>query len=257
MRGRFAALVTSAAVFFTGLAADAASDGLGSKPLAVVLLLAGLSLLPFVLVTTTSFAKIVVVLSIVRTALGTPQLPPATVVTGLAIVLTGYVMAPTASAIWAEVQKNEGRSKASKKVAAEGEALALLSSGGAYSVYRAFLRAREPLRRFMLRHSHKRDRMTFRQIAGRMAKGKWRVDARDFAAVVPAFIVGQLASAFRIGFLLFVPFVVLDLVVANVLLALGMHMMSPTTLALPLKLLLFVSVDGWSLITRGLVSSYL
>jgi type III secretion protein R len=228
--------------------ARAAEPSLAARPLSTLLLLGALSLLPFVLVMVTSFVRIAVVLSILRSALGTPQLPPTTVITGLAVILTIYVMAPTGSRVYEAV----------KPVIDVGAGQSLVSAGSADALYRAALRAREPVREFLVGHSSPRDRGMFRDLARRMRPKEQRaaIGERDLLVVVPAFVIGELTAAFQIGFLLFVPFLVVDLVVANILLALGMHMLSPTTISLPFKLLLFVLVDGWHLLTQGLVLSY-
>lgn len=226
-----------------------AQDG-GSRPLSVLLLLAALSVLPFVLVMITSFVKIAVVLSILRSALGTPQIPPTLVITGLSVILTVYVMAPTGAEVHEAVKPVLARQS-------RGE-VSLLSGAGARELYEAGLRAREPVRAFLIKHSRERDRAMFRDLARRLRPADRRaaVGDQDLLVVVPAFVIGQLAAAFQIGFLLFVPFLIIDMVVANILLALGMHMLSPTTVSLPFKLLLFVLVDGWYLLTQGLVLSY-
>lgn len=221
-------------------------SGVGSQPLTIVLLLAGLSLLPFVLVMITSFVKIAVVLSFLRSALGTPQIPPTMVLTGLAVVLTVYVMAPTGSQVYEQAIRPE--------IGQAGGA-GLLSSAGAESLLRVAEKAKEPVRAFLLKHSRPRDRAMFRDLARRLG-GSAAIDEKALLVVVPAFVIGQLAAAFQIGFLIFVPFLIIDMVVANILLALGMHMLSPTTVSLPFKLLLFVMVDGWYLLTQGLVLSY-
>ncbi len=230
-------------------AARAAEPSWGSRPLSVLVLLAGLSILPFVLVMITSFVRITVVLSILRSAIGTPQIPPTMVLTGLAVVLTVYVMAPTGAKVYDSV----------KPVLDEGAGQSLFSTASAEALFHAGLRAKEPVREFLLHHSADRDRIMFRDLARRMRPADQRaaVGEKDLLVVVPAFVIGELAAAFQIGFLLFVPFLIIDMVVANVLLALGMHMLSPTTVSLPFKLLLFVLVDGWHLLTQGLVLSYL
>ncbi len=223
--------------------------GLASSPVSVVLLLAGLTLLPFLLVMTTSFIKFSVVLSILRSAIGTPQVPPTIVITGLAVVLTGYVMAPTGAEIY-EALKKDGKLK--------GGSAQLLSGRSASELFAAAVAAREPVRRFLLKHSSPRDRALMLRLTKRLwpAPQAKLVSQRHLLVLVPAFVIGQLAAAFKIGFLIFVPFLIIDMVVANVLLALGMHMLSPTTVSLPFKLLLFVLVDGWALLTQGLVLSY-
>lgn len=244
---RLAPAVFAAALLWPATAA-AEELSLGARPLSVLLLLGALSLVPFVLVMVTSFARIAVVLSILRSALGTPQLPPTMVLTGLALILTAYVMAPTGARVAEAVQP----------VLATGQGQGLVSTGGADAVYAAALKAREPVREFLIKHSKPADRAMFLDLSRRMrpAADRAKVGERDLMVVIPAFVIGELAAAFQIGFLLFIPFLVIDMVVANILLALGMHMLSPTTVSLPFKLLLFVLVDGWHLLTQGLVLSY-
>jgi len=244
-----ATAVGLAAMLVPALAA-AQRGGDGGSPLSVLMLLAALSILPFVLVMITSFVKIAVVLSILRSALGTPQIPPTLVITGLSVILTVYVMAPTGAKVHEAVKPVlEQR---------QGREASLLSGAGAEALYEAALRAKEPVREFLVKHSRPRDRAMFRDLARRLRPASQRgaVAESDLLVVVPAFVIGQLAAAFQIGFLLFVPFLIIDMVVANILLALGMHMLSPTTVSLPFKLLLFVLVDGWYLLTQGLVMSY-
>ncbi|MCB9557748.1 MAG: type III secretion system export apparatus subunit SctR [Deltaproteobacteria bacterium] len=217
-----------------------------ASPVSILLILALLSILPFVLVMITSFVKIAVVLSILRNAIGTPQVPPAMVITGLSVILTIYVMAPTGRAVYAAIDSTPQK------------AAGLFSGRSAADLLAAGAAAKEPVRGFLIKHSQSKDRAMFRDLARRMSPVAERaaISDRDLMVVVPAFVIGQLSSAFRLGFLIFVPFLIIDLVVANVLLALGMHMLSPTTISLPFKLLLFVLVDGWALLAQGLVLSY-
>jgi len=209
---------------------------------------AALALLPFVLMMVTSFVKVAVVLSIVRSALGTPNMPPTAVITGLAVILTIYVMVPVGMEVYREA----------KPVVDASKGKSLLSGATVELAVRAADKAKEPIRKFLLLHSREEDRAMLLSIARRMrpAPEQAEVSGRDFLVVVPAFVISELREAFQIGFILFVPFLVIDMVVSNILLALGMHMLSPTTIALPFKLLLFVLVDGWHLITRGLVLGY-
>jgi type III secretion protein R len=209
--------------------------------------LGALALVPFVLLMVTSFVKIAVVLSIVRSALGTQQIPPTQVITGLAIILTVYIMAPVGTEMYRA---------AGDLVNVEGEAMSVQTVG---VLIKAGDRAKEPMRQFLLKHSTFKDRNMFFSLAKRMRPEIERQDLAetDFMVVVPSFVISELKQAFQIGFILFVPFIVIDMVVANILLALGMHMLSPTTISMPFKLLLFVLVDGWYLITKGLVLSYL
>jgi type III secretion protein R len=231
------------------LAAAAKADGLTSRPLVTVFALAALSLIPFALLMVTCFVRIAVVLSILRSAIGAPQVPPTQVLTGLALILTLYVMAPTGERMYRAVEPvlNLG---AGAEVMSGDSVNALMAAGD---------RAKEPLREFLLKHADRRDRALFFSLALRMRTAGERagIADRDLMVVVPAFVTSELRRAFEIGFLLFIPFLVVDLVIANLLLALGMHMLSPTTVSLPFKLLLFVLADGWHLVIRGLVESYI
>ena len=235
----------------TALAAVGARGGeaaFASRPLALMLAMAALSLLPFVLLLMTSFVKIAVVLSILKGALGTPQIPPAQVITGLALILTCYVMAPTGERMYRAIEPLLGRTTSADLVSSQ-TVDALTAAGD---------RAKEPLREFLLKHASPRDRALFHGLALRLRTPAERaqISDRDLLVVVPAFLTSELRRAFEIGFLLFLPFLVVDMVIANLLLALGMHMLSPTTVSLPFKLLLFVLADGWQLLLRGLVESY-
>jgi flagellar biosynthetic protein FliP len=211
-----------------------AGHGRAALPLDVLAGLTLLSIAPFVLVLSTSFVRIVVVLSLVRSAIGASSLPPNTVLTGLALVLTFAIMTPTFDRIDRE--------------AIEPYAKGALSQ-------RAFLeRAIDPLRAFMLRQTKRRDIAVFARIAHRAPE---EAPARlPIAVLIPAFIVGELRSAFAIGVALYLPFVAIDLAVAAVLMGLGMFMLSPPIVSLPCKLLLFVMVDGWALVCNGVVASF-
>jgi type III secretion protein R len=224
------------------------SESFASRPLILILALAALSLVPFMLMMVTSFVKISVVLSIVRSALGTQQIPPTQVITGLAIILTVYIMAPVGQEMY---------KVAAVDIWAKGPSL--MSSETVGSLMEAANRSKEPLRDFLVKKVKSKDRALFFHLAKKMRKEEDRKDVgdRDFLIIIPAFVVSELKEAFQIGFLLFVPFIVIDMVVANILLALGMHMLSPTTISMPFKLLLFVLVDGWYLIAKGLVIGYL
>ncbi len=223
-------------------------DSFASRPLVLMLALAALSLVPFVLMMVTSFVKISVVLSIVRSALGTQQIPPTQVITGLGIILTVYIMAPVGQAMYRASEVD---------ILAKGPSL--LSSESVGNLLEAANKSKEPLRDFLNKKITAKDRALFYNLAKKMRAEEDRKDLteRDFMIIVPAFVVSELKEAFQIGFLLFVPFIVIDMVVANILLALGMHMLSPTTISMPFKLLLFVVVDGWYLIAKGLVIGYL
>jgi len=180
--------------------------------------------------------------------MGTQQIPPTQVITGLAIILTVYIMAPVGQAMYGVAELN---------VMDRGGAL--MSSQTVGQLLDAGDRAKEPLRDFLVRKVTHKDRALFFNLARKMRTPEDReaIGNRDFLVIVPAFVVSELKEAFQIGFILFVPFIVIDMVVSNILLALGMQMLSPTTISMPFKLLLFVLVDGWYLIAKGLVVGYL
>ena len=224
------------------------TQGLASRPVLLFIAVSALSLLPFIVLLMTSFVKISVVLSILKSALGAPQIPPSQVITGLALILTVFVMAPTGDRMFRAAEPELGRGANAELVSAQSlEAIGIAAD-----------KAKEPLREFLLRHASARDRGQFHALALRMRTLEERsgITDRDFLVLVPAFLASELRRAFEIGFLLFVPFLVVDLVISNLLLALGMPMLSPTTVSLPFKLLLFVLADGWQLLLRGLVESY-
>jgi flagellar biosynthetic protein FliP len=211
-----------------------AGHGRASLPLDVLAALSLLSVAPFVVVLSTSFVRIVVVLSLVRSAIGASNLPPSTVLTGLALVLTLVVMAPTCAAV-------------------QRDALAPYAAGRLSQS--AFLeRASGPLRAFMLRQAKLRDVAVFARLAHRPADEP--PSEAPLTVLVPAFVVGELRSAFAIGVALYLPFVAIDLAVAAILMGLGMVMLSPPVISLPCKLLLFVLVDGWALVCTGVVQSF-
>ena len=213
------------------------APGLADRPADLLVVLGALALAPVVLVTLTSFLKMAVVLSITRSALGAPQVPPGTAVTGLALLLTVVAMAPVAEDAWARARS--------------------VPAGGLDRTLEAASAAAEPLREFLARFARRDDCEAFLDLARRARRGdRAGVTERDLAVLAPAFVVSELRRAFTMGFLVFLPFLVVDLLVANVLLALGLTQLSPTSVALPFKLLLFVGVDGWKLLARGLVLGY-
>jgi type III secretion protein R len=220
-----------------------------ANPLSTVLTLSLLSLLPFLLMMSTSFVKFSVVFAILRSALGLQQVPPPAVTTGLALIMTAYVMAPVGTQVYQTVQP----------LLAESSGQDVVSPGGSQMILEAVSRAREPVRAFLFRHAHPKERTAFHQMALRMGPPAWKESLKDtdLLVLLPAFTVSELTEAFMIGFLIFLPFLVIDMVVSNLLLAMGMHMLSPVTISMPFKLLLFVLVDGWDLLVRGLVQGYL
>jgi type III secretion protein R len=220
-------------------AAGVATAGLADRPADLLVLLGAMALAPVALVMLTSFLKMAVVLSITRSALGAPQVPPGSAVTGLALLLTSLVMAPVAEDAWARASS--------------------VPAGGIERTFEAATAAAEPVRTFLARFARADDRQTFAELARRARPPERRaqITDRDLAVLAPAFVVSELRRAFTIGFLVFLPFLVVDLLAANVLLALGLTQLSPTSVALPFKLILFVAVDGWKLLARGLVLGYL
>ncbi len=226
-------------------------DSVTNRPLLLLTALAGLAIVPFALMMVTSFVKIAVVLSIVRQAIGTQQIPPTQVITGLAIVLTVYIMMPVGLEIYHNAQESILQDKAT------GQQLKLTDLSVDQIVELAG-EAQGPMRGFLMKHAHLKDRDMFYKLAWRMRLPKDRATLtdKDWSIIIPAFVISELKEAFQIGFILFVPFLVVDMVVANILMALGMQMLSPTTISLPFKVLLFVLVDGWYLITKGLVVGY-
>jgi len=199
-----------------------------------------LALAPFVGVMVTSFTKIIVVLSLLRNALGLQQVPPNVVLNGMALVLTVYVMLP----VGLEMTERAGAVHTPVN-----------STQGIMDVADA---AKEPLRDFLVKHSSPVQRAFFLKTAQKNLPPERaaKLTDRDFVITVPAFTVSELSAAFQIGFLIFLPFLVIDLVIANILTAMGMMMLSPTTISLPFKLLLFVLVEGWVKLAHGLVLSY-
>lgn len=199
----------------------------------LMIVMAAFSLLPMVFICMTSFLRFVIVFSILKTALGTQQVPPGMVIIGLATILTFYTMGPTFNKMYEVGYKPYQKT---------GSIALALTEGS------------EPLKRFMLRQTRESDVAFFVQLQRKEAPK--RPEDLSLFEVAPAYIVSELKTSFEIGFIIFIPFVVIDLVVANVLLALGMMMLSPTIISLPFKLLIFIAVDGWSLIVNGLVQSF-
>ena len=224
------------------------NDSVSNRPLILMTAMAGLALLPFVGMMVTSFVKIAVVLSITRQAIGMQQAPPTTVITGMAIILTVYVMQPVGLQIYNRVDKLIAIQRGGDVMAKENVDL----------IVEAAKLSKEPVKAFLLKNSSQKDRDMFYRVAYRMRAEEDRSSLApdDLIILTPAFVISELSKAFQIGFIIFIPFLVIDMVVSNILMALGMQMLSPTTISLPFKILLFVLVDGWYLITRGLVLGY-
>jgi len=205
-----------------------------SSSVQLILGISLISLVPFFLLSVTSFLRIIIVFALLRTAIGTQQVPPTSVLVGLALFLTVFVMTP----VWNEVNK---------------DAVAPYNKG-LLTEMQAFERGMKPLKKFMLKQTREKDLALFVQFA-RIEPPKTMEEVPP-QVVIPAFMISELKTAFQIGFLLFIPFVMIDLTVANILLSLGMFMLSPVMVSLPFKVLLFVLVDGWNLISRGLLMSF-
>lgn len=218
-----------------------------ANPVVLIIVLGALALAPFALIMMTSFVKISVVLSILRNALGMQQVPPNQVITGISLILTVFIMAPVVEKMYAEAGRIENTD-------------AIFSEMSVRTIFEAAKRGREPLRQFLERHAHESDIKMFYDLARRMAirngNDPNEINPKDFRVLVPAFVTSELTEAFQIGFLLFLPFLVIDMVVANILQAMGMFMLSPTMISLPFKLLLFVIVNGWEILIRNLVVGY-
>jgi len=209
-------------------------------PITLALVLALMALLPTVVVVTTSFLKIAIVMSLIRNALGVQQIPPNLALYGMALIITAYIMAPIGNGIYEQTLHQPA---------------AMRSIDGLMS---GIQKGADPLREFMLRNSRGEQRNYFVQTAKRLWGPKLAADitSTDFIVLMPAFLISELTSAFEIGFLLYLPFVVIDLIISNILLSMGMMMVSPVTISLPLKLFLFVMVDGWSRLVHGLIQTY-
>jgi len=216
------------------LVGQAAGSTSYSVPIQTLLFFTALSFLPALLLMMTGFTRIVIVLSLLRQALGTQAAPPNQVIVGLSLFLTFFVMGPTFDKVYAEAYQpfNENR----------------------IAFDEALRRGETPLREFMLKQTRQADVMLF----AKLAKVDPAVKTADvpFKVLVPAFVTSELKSAFQIGFLIFIPFLVIDMIVASVLMSLGMMMLSPVLVALPFKLMLFVLADGWNLLLGSLAASF-
>lgn len=210
--------------------------------------LAGVALLPFAVMLLTSYVKVVIVLSLLRQALGVQQSPPNQVLNGIALLVTIYVMFPTGLAMY----------NAGKEVIHQNPPTELFSGATAGYLIKVAEKTKDPLKEFLQKNSVQKSITGFYQLAYKTFPPEYRQTLlpTDMIVLVPAFITSQLKAAFEIGVLIYLPFFVIDLVTSNILLAMGMMMLSPLTIALPLKLLLLVMVDGWTIIVQGLTLSF-
>ena len=205
-----------------------------SVPIQTLLFFTALSFLPAVLLMMTGFTRIVIVLSLMRQALGTQSSPPNQVVIGLSLFLTLFVMGPTLDRVYAEAYKPY--------------------SEGSLTFEQALPRAEAPMRAFMIRQTRQSDYALFARLA-KLPEGT-QIEEAPFRVVVPSFVISELKTAFQIGFMIFIPFLVIDMVVSSVLMSLGMMMLSPVLVALRFKLMLFVLADGWKLLVGSLAASF-
>ena len=205
-----------------------------SLSLQLLALMTTLTLLPSLLLMMTSFVRIIIVMSILRQALGTGQTPPNNVLVGISLFLTLFIMSPTLEAVY------------------KNAAVPYMEQGMKFD--KALAAAEVPLRSFMVKQTREEDIGMFMQMARK--KDVASADEVPFTTLVPAFITSELKSAFTIGFLIYIPFVVIDLIVASVLMSMGMAMLSPMMISMPFKLMLFVLVDGWALIMGSLAASF-
>ena len=229
-----------------------------TDPFSLIVLFVGLSLLPFVAMIATSYLKIVVVMSLIRNALGIQSIPPNMVVNALAMILTFYIMAPVASESWGILQTELAAHRQAAPAAPQPAASA--ASDGRWLETDAVAKAAEPFRAWLSAHTADRERAFFVNTAETLWGKEGEpavVDPESYYILLPSFCVSELTKAFQIGFLVYLPFIAIDIIVSNILLAMGMMMVSPVTISLPVKLLLFVMVNGWTLLIQGLVRGYM
>ena len=205
-----------------------------SKGLQILILLTVLTLAPAILVMATAFTRIVIVLSLVRQAIGTPQLPPGQVIIGLALILSFFVMSPVFSKVNTEALQPYLKSQISQEVAMD--------------------KALKPMRTFMFNQTHSADLELFVGLA-KLERPKNTNDVPTHV-LLPAFVISELKTAFQLGFVIFLPFLIIDIVVSSVLVSMGMLFLPPTTISLPFKIILFVLADGWHLIAQSLVTGF-
>ena len=212
---------------------DVDEPGKVSSALQILFLLTILTLAPSILIMTTSFARIIIVLSFLRQAMGTQQTPPTQILIGLGLFLTLFVMGPT----WGEINQNALQPYLNEEIS-QMDALKL---------------AEAPIKRFMLKQTREKDLSLFVNLTDGQPVSNEEVEIQS---LVPAFIISELKTAFQIGFLIYIPFLILDMVVASILLSMGMMMLPPVLISLPFKLMLFVMVDGWYLTVGSLIRSF-
>ena len=214
------------------------NDGNGSinGALQIVLILTGISILPFLLLTLTSFTRIIIVLHFTRQALNTQTAPPNMVLIGIAVFLTIYIMSPTFTSIY-------------------NDAIVPMNNG-TITTAEALDKGIQPLREYMYPQTEVKDVSVFMNIAGEGENWTGEPDDVPLQVLIPAYVLSELRTAFIIGFLIYIPFLIIDMVVSSVLMSMGMMMLPPTTISMPFKILLFVLADGWNLIIVNLVRTF-
>jgi flagellar biosynthetic protein FliP len=210
------------------------ATGTGQNWLQILILLTVLALIPTILIMTTSFTRILVILSFTRNALGTNQMPPNQVIIGIALFLTLFIMAPT----FTQINKEAIQPYLKEEITQE----------------QAFQKAEVPLKNFMLKQTREKDLTLFINLS-KMEKPKSPSEV-PLNVLIPAFIISELKIAFQIGFLIYLPFLLIDFIVASILMSMGMMMVPPIMISLPFKILLFVMVDGWYLIANSIISTF-
>lgn len=217
----------------------------GQKPnevagsLQIIILLTILSLAPAILIMMTSFTRIIIILSFLRNALGTQQMPPNQVLIGFALFLTFFIMAPIGTEVNSQALQPYSKGEITQEVAIK--------------------KAMSPIREFMLKQTRDKDLALFLKLSKMPNPPQTREQIKELApntVVIPAFIISELKTAFQIGFIIFIPFLIIDMVVASTLMSMGMMMLPPVMISLPFKLLLFIMVDGWNLITQSIISTF-
>ncbi|EUJ10332.1 flagellar biosynthetic protein FliP [Methylophilaceae bacterium 11] len=223
-----------AAAFFKANSLNIIKPAEVSSAMKIVVLLTMLSIVPTLLIATTSFLRIIIVLSMLRHAIGMQDTPPNAALISIAIFLTIFSMQP----VWSEINQNAWAPFQANKVSME----------------EAFDRGVSPMREFMIRQTREKDLSLMVDLSG--AERPETMNEIDTTQLIPAFMLSELRSAFQIGFMIFLPFLLIDLVVASILTSLGMMMVPPITISLPLKILMFILIDGWNLVVKSLMSSF-
>ncbi len=223
-------------------------ESITNRPIMLIIGLGFMALVPLVLVLASSFVKIAVVLSMTRQAIGATQVPPTQVLTGLSLILTMVIMTPLALEVWHGAQDRFR----TLNIRSFDQFVEPRILGPFVDI------ARDPVRRFLRDNAHPNELKFFYGLTVRVRAGRSSLSTteNDFAVITPAFVLSELKEAFYIGILIFLPFLAVDMVIGNILMAMGMQMLSPQILALPFKMLLFVMVDGWAILASGLINTY-